>query len=66
MKKLQNFKAQNLTEDQMRKVVGGARDTTYSTVGGGSGTDTADNGVTTFTSGDSNGETAKGDTRTSR
>jgi hypothetical protein len=56
MKKLQNFKAINLTEDQMRKVSGGG---TTSYTGNGSGGDVGSGGRTTFTSGPAQGQETK-------
>ena len=57
MKKLQNFKATNLTEDQMRKVAGGGK-TTYSGLDGG-GSDTGGGGRTHFDSGPASGQDTK-------
>ena len=66
MKKLESFKAKNLTDDSMRRILGG-RGTTYTTPSGGKGgNDDAVGGVTTFTSGDSAGQVGNGDVRTSR
>jgi hypothetical protein len=62
MKKLQNFKANNLTEDQMRKIIGGAK-TTYTDNKGGSGSDEASGGATKFDNGDSS---PNGDVNTSK
>ena len=63
MKKLQNFKANNLTEDQMRKVIGG-KVTSYS--GNGSGSDTASGGETHFDSGPAAGSPDTKDPNTGR